>query len=104
MTVRELLARLSSEELAEWMAYSTIDMLPGKADDWRAAMIAATVSNANRSSESEPANVDQFMPRMPADPEDLEDESALQSSMKHVKLLAYFETLAKQSQTGEMPR
>lgn len=83
------------------MAYSTIDMLPGKADDWRAAMIAATVSNANRSSESEPANVEQFMPRMPADLEDREDVSALQSSRK---ILTYFEALARQHQAGEIPR
>ena len=47
MTVRELLARIDSLELAEWMAYYTLDPWGTQRDDLQAGIIASTIANAN---------------------------------------------------------
>ncbi|MEM6560043.1 MAG: hypothetical protein AAF656_00450 [Planctomycetota bacterium] len=47
MTVRELLARTDSRELAEWMAYFDLDPWGEQRADLRAGTIAATVANAH---------------------------------------------------------
>jgi len=46
MTVAELLARMSGQELADWMAYEERNgpIGPGRGD-WHTAVIAATVAN-----------------------------------------------------------
>ena len=49
MTVSELLSRISSRELSEWLAYFRIEGPPGEGRaDWRAGMVAATIANVNR--------------------------------------------------------
>jgi hypothetical protein len=45
MTVREMENRLSSQELAEWMAYWSIEPFGAARDDYRAGLLAATVAN-----------------------------------------------------------
>jgi len=45
MTVREMENRLSSQELAEWMAYYSIEPFGATRDDYRAGLLAATVAN-----------------------------------------------------------
>jgi hypothetical protein len=47
MTVREMLDRISSLELAEWMIYYGIDPFGNERQDLQAGIIAATVANAN---------------------------------------------------------
>lgn len=48
MTVRDLLARLDSRELSEWMAFEQIDgPLGGRRGDIQAAIVASTVANVN---------------------------------------------------------
>ena len=89
MTVQELLSRISSEELAEWMAFSTIQMLPGMADDWRAAMLASTIANVNRASDSDPMPLSEFLPRM------VQDEEVEESPDRSLALLARLEALAQ---------
>lgn len=50
MTVGEMLARISSRELSEWAAYEQLTgPLGGRRGDVQAAIIAATVANAQRS-------------------------------------------------------
>jgi hypothetical protein len=51
MPVRELLARMSSRELTEWMAYERITgpLDPRLRADLSAGIIAATIANANGS-------------------------------------------------------
>lgn len=46
MTVAELLARMSGEELADWLAYEEMEgpLGPGRGD-WHAALISTTVAN-----------------------------------------------------------
>ena len=47
MTVRELLARIDSRELSEWMTYYLEDPFGSERDDLQAGIIASTVANAN---------------------------------------------------------
>lgn len=60
MTVRELLERIDSAELSEWLAYDRID--PFDDGYWQAGMIAATVANAMGSGKRTYRPAD-FMPR-----------------------------------------
>lgn len=48
MTVGELLARVSSRELSEWMAYGQLEPFGDERADLRSAIVAAVVANANR--------------------------------------------------------
>lgn len=49
MTVRELLARIDSLELSEWMQFYTLDPWGTQRDDLQAGIIASTIANANSS-------------------------------------------------------
>ncbi|MGW2985464.1 phage tail assembly protein T [Streptomyces goshikiensis] len=63
MSVAELLATHSSAELTEWIAYEQIAGTIGQArDDLLMAMLAATVSNANRG-KGRKAKVSDFLPK-----------------------------------------
>lgn len=48
MTVRELLARIDSRELTEWMAFYELEPWGTGIDDHRAGEVAAVVANVNR--------------------------------------------------------
>lgn len=48
MTVRELLARVDSRELSEWMAFATLEPLGDARGDLQAAIVASTVANTAR--------------------------------------------------------
>lgn len=48
MTVKELLARIDSRELSEWMAYFSLEPWGTEVEDWRAGLVASTVANVNR--------------------------------------------------------
>ena len=47
-TVRELLARMGADELAEWAAYYRLEPFGEWRGDVRSAQICATIANANR--------------------------------------------------------
>jgi len=47
MTVREMLARIDSLELAEWMQFYGLDPFGSERDDLQAGIIACTFANAN---------------------------------------------------------
>lgn len=63
--VDALLARLSSRQISEWMAYYTLDPFGEERADLRAAMICALLANINRDPEKkrEPYTAEEFMPR-----------------------------------------
>ncbi len=61
MSVRELLARVSSIELTELIASELIEPRGERRADMRAAVIASAVANSTRSSESKPISPDSFM-------------------------------------------
>lgn len=80
MTVAELGRRMSSSEFTEWMAYAELEPFGEWRGDWRAGMIASTIANVNRSSDSEPMTPKDFMPDFEAaadaEPEISEEEQA----------------------------
>jgi hypothetical protein len=65
MTVGELLSRISSRELTEWMAFFSLEPWGTEVEDWRAGLIAATIANANRDPKKrrKPYEPQDFMPR-----------------------------------------
>jgi hypothetical protein len=75
MTVRELLARIDSRELSEWMAYFSLEPWGTEVEDWRAGMIAGTIANVNRDPKKRrrPFEPKDFMPQRV--PESKEEQS-----------------------------
>jgi len=65
MTVRELLARIDSRELSEWMAFFRLEPWGTEVEDLRAGIVAATVANANRDPKKQrkPYRPQDFMPQ-----------------------------------------
>jgi len=63
--VDALLARLSSTQISEWMAYYALDPFGEERADLRAAMIMSLIANVNRDAEKkrEPYTAEDFMPR-----------------------------------------
>ncbi|WUI00202.1 DUF4035 domain-containing protein [Spirillospora sp. NBC_00431] len=64
MTVGEMLARMTSTEVTEWMAYERIagPLGPARADV-QAAIVAATVANANRGKKGRRFHLRDFIPK-----------------------------------------
>jgi hypothetical protein len=60
MTVRDLLSRMDSAELSEWLAYDRIEPLPDA--HWDAALIAHTTA---RSMGAKKAKFENFLPQKP---------------------------------------
>ena len=61
-TVEELLASISSAELAEWMAYYTVCPFGEERADFRQAITSMILANQWRGKNSKPAKLAQFMP------------------------------------------
>jgi|TARA_R110002020_G_scaffold155495_3_gene336584 hypothetical protein len=64
MTVRELLARIDSKELSEWMAYYELNPFGTVRDDLQAGIIASTIANVNRGKSDKSFTPSDFMPYM----------------------------------------
>ena len=60
--VRELLARMGSDELTEWMAFYQLEPFGDFRADLRSAIVASTLANAHRSKEGKPFIPEDFMP------------------------------------------
>ena len=61
----ELLARVSSRELTEWMAFASLEPFGPLQDDSRAGVIAATVANVHRDpKKGRPLRPEQFFPSL----------------------------------------
>lgn len=65
MTVGELLARISSRELGEWMAYYELEPFGEPRADLRAGIVASTVANTARDARrrARPFKPQDFMPK-----------------------------------------
>jgi hypothetical protein len=61
-TVAELLERLDSYELTEWMAYEALEPFGEERADMRAGIIASTIANVNRGKGQKPFSPTDFMP------------------------------------------
>lgn len=68
MSVGELLRRMSSRELTEWMAFFSLEPWGTEVEDWRAGLIASTVANSYRDPKRrrKPYEPSDFMPRYEA--------------------------------------
>ena len=62
MTVRELLAKLGSDELSEWMAFYQLEPFGDFRADYRSALMTSTFANAHRHKDSPPFRPEDFMP------------------------------------------
>jgi hypothetical protein len=63
MTRAELLARISSEELTEWMCYYNLEPFGESQQEYRAALLASVMANTARDEKKhkEPFKPDEFM-------------------------------------------
>lgn len=64
MTRQELIERISIQELQEWIVLEQIEPFGEAAEYWRAAMIAATIANCNRSKKQRAFKPQYFMPKL----------------------------------------
>lgn len=65
MTHAELLARISSRELSEWMALSSIELLGQERIELLLAQLLALTANVNRSKDQDPVSAFDFLPWWP---------------------------------------
>lgn len=63
MTVGDMLCRISSRELTEWMAYCKLEPFGEERSDLRSGIIAATVANSTRSKDAREYKPQDFMPK-----------------------------------------
>ncbi len=66
----ELLARSSSRELTEWMAYFQLDPFGEERADLRAGIVASTVANSQRGRKGVAFKPKDFMPKFSDRPQD----------------------------------
>lgn len=74
--MRELGERLDARELTEWMAFFKLEPWGADVEDWRAALVAATVANTARDRRRAPFRVADFMPRREASRQQTDEEIA----------------------------
>ncbi len=75
MTVRELLARVSSRELSEWRVYAQMEPFGSLRADYRAGVLAALTANINRGEDAETVAPDDFFPELKEpEPEETPEE------------------------------
>ena len=79
----ELLSRVSSAELTEWMAFYQLEPWGSEIDDLRAGIVASTIANANRDPKKQrkPFTAQDFMPKWGS------SEPARQSPEEHFRIL-----------------
>lgn len=72
MPVGEMLGRMSSAEITEWLAFYQLEPFGGERDDLRTGIVAATVANVNRDPKKQkrPFEASDFMPVFPGVGED----------------------------------
>ncbi|NBT83020.1 MAG: DUF4035 domain-containing protein [Betaproteobacteria bacterium] len=62
MPVRELLARVGSDELTEWMAFYQLEPFGEMRADLRSGVVASTFANAHRTKDARAFTPEDFMP------------------------------------------
>jgi hypothetical protein len=70
MTVAELLGRISSRELTEWMAFGQLEPFGRRAEYTGHAVVASTIANVNRGKDQEPYEIEDFIPKRAKKKED----------------------------------
>lgn len=62
MTVEDMLSRMSSRELSEWMAYFQFEPFGTDVEDLRSGILAATIVNVNAGKSSKTFKPEDFVP------------------------------------------
>ena len=62
MPVREMLARMGSDEFSEWLAFYQLEPFGDLRGDYRSGVVAATLANVHRTKESRAFRPEDFMP------------------------------------------
>ena len=81
MTVSELLSRISSAELTEWMAFYTLEPFGYEIGMTGHAITASTIYNVNRGSKDKALDVEDFMPRFQKIKEQTTEDQVNMASM-----------------------
>lgn len=70
MTVRELLARIDSRELSEWMAYYQLEPWGTETEDLRTGLVTSAIYNVNRDPKKNrrPFSPEDFVPKRVTEP------------------------------------
>jgi len=63
MTVTDLLRRMDSAELTEWMAFYSVEPFGDARGDIQAAIVAATMANCWRGKDKTPYKLSEFLPK-----------------------------------------
>ncbi len=77
MTVTELLGRISSRELAEWMAFEQLEPFGRRAEYVGHALVASTIANVNRGKDQKPYEIEDFLPQYAEEQEDQTEEEMI---------------------------
>lgn len=85
MTVSELLSRISSSELSEWLAYYSVEPFGSTNDEYLAALISSTVANTVRDEKrkSDPFSPTDFMRKEESQPDLMEKAIAIFKGLKN---------------------
>ena len=81
MTVRELLARVDSRELSEWMAYYQLEPFGNVREDLQAGIVASTIANVNRGKNDKAFQPSDFMPFMEKPEQTVDDMKAVMDAI-----------------------
>ena len=73
MPVAELLERISSRELSEWMMFMQVEPFGSEASYIGHAITAQTIANANRQKGKKPYKVKDFMPQFERQEQSVEE-------------------------------
>lgn len=84
MTVAELLSRISSQELTEWMAFYQLEPFGSLQDEYRSGMIASVMANTVRDEKKrrDPYHPIEFMRDNFIDKKEHEAQNLLTKAMK----------------------
>lgn len=90
MTVRELLSRIDSRELSEWMAFYSLEPWGTEVDDHRHGVVAATIANVYRDPKKrrQPYEAGDFFP--PRHPDEAEELSVEEDGARWASFFAPF--------------
>lgn len=87
MTHAELLARISSRELSEWMALASMELLGQERIELLLAQLLALTTNVNRSEDDDPVSAMDFLPWWPETPASRSDGQSPEEMLALVEAL-----------------
>jgi hypothetical protein len=86
MSVRQLLTTLDSGELAEWVAFDSLEPVGEYRADFRAGMLASLFANANKAKGAKTLSPGDFMPFIEKEEPDVHESE--QSVIERFRVLA----------------